>query len=166
MFSLTLTDAELFVELNRLIYAALDTRTKLLACSLQSGSHAIRAIARNSASVLSTAAQELSDLIRRLGGAPTDASVAVRSVTAPACAGERALLLQCEQAIAQVACQYRDALEWSLPDSARDTLMRQFSALIADYERIRRLLQCAEHEAARPLPRTRRGPRCGHARQR
>jgi hypothetical protein len=150
MFSMTLSEVELVLELNRLVQAALDTRAKLLACALQSGSQAIRSIACNSAGVLSTAAHELSDLIRRLGGAPVHASAAHLAVQPLAHAEERALLVQCEQAIAQVACLYRDVLEWHLPDAAGEPLMRQFSALIADYERVRRLLQWAEREAARP----------------
>jgi uncharacterized protein (TIGR02284 family) len=160
MFSIALSEAELFIELNRLIHAALDTRTKLLACALQTGSQAIRSIARNSAGALSTAAHELADLIRKLGGAPVDASAAHVAVQPLPHAGERALLVQCEQAIGQVACQYRDALEWSLPDAARETLMRQFSALIAHYERVRNLLECAEHGAARPAGRRGGAARC------
>jgi hypothetical protein len=104
MTALALNEAELFVELNRLIYSALDTRRKLLACSVRGGTQAIGFLARNTASALAAAAHELAELV-----------------------------------IAEVACQYRDALEWGLPEPAQEVLMRQFGIVIANYEHIRSL---------------------------
>ena len=139
MTALALNEAELFVELNRLIYSALDTRRKLLACSVRGGTQAIAFLARNTASALAAAAHELAELVRRLGGAPPQ-PVAAEIPTLPAEASvEPDLLGTCEQAIAEVACQYRDALEWRLPEPAQEVLMRQFGIVIASYEHIRSL---------------------------
>jgi hypothetical protein len=140
MTALALNEAELFVELNRLIYSALDTRRKLLACSVRGGTQAIGFLARNTASALAAAAHELAELVRRLGGAPTQ-QMAAENLAAqqPEPGAEPDLLAACEQAIAEVACQYRDALEWGLPEPAQEVLMRQFGIVIANYEHIRSL---------------------------
>jgi hypothetical protein len=145
MTTLALNEAELFVELNRLICAALDTRRKLLACSVRGGTQAIAFLARNTASALAAAAHELSELVRRLGGAPAhqapESVVNVPSegpASAEGVAGSD-LLGACEQAIAEVVCQYRDALEWRLPEPAQEVLMRQFGIVIASYEHLRSL---------------------------
>jgi hypothetical protein len=140
MTALALNEAELFVELNRLIYSALDTRRKLLACSVRGGTQAIGFLARNTASALAAAAHELAELVRRLGGAPAQPVAAESSVVPPADVPVGPdLLVTCEQAIAEVACQYRDALEWRLPEAAQEVLMRQFGIVIASYEHIRSL---------------------------
>jgi len=140
MTALALNEAELFVELNRLIYSALDTRRKLLACSVRGGTQAIAFLARNTASALAAAAHELAELVRRLGGAPAQQ---VSTENAAAASTDVAvgpdLLATCEQAIAEVACQYRDALEWGLPAPAQEVLMRQFGIVIANYEHLRSL---------------------------
>src|SRR5689334_12281565 len=105
MTTLVLEQAELLVELNRLIHAALDTRKKLLACSLRAGSQAIAFLARNTAVALSTAASELAELVRRLGGAPSQPP-ALQEPGPRAAAevpAEDDLLGACEQAIAEVA---------------------------------------------------------------
>lgn len=147
MTALALNDAELFVELNRLIHAALDTRRKLLACSVRGGTQAIAFLARNTASALAAAAHELSELVRRLGGAPGPQAIADSLASGPEAAAEtdvaasEDLLGSCEQAIAQVACQYRDALEWRLPEPAQEVLMRQFGIVLANYEHLRSLQQ-------------------------
>jgi hypothetical protein len=145
MTALALNDAELFQELNRLIHAALDTRRKLLACSVRSGTQAIAFLARNTASALAAAAHELTDLMRRLGGAPAQQPAAAVAVLPAALDGGADptvgpdVLGACEEAIAQVACQYRDALEWRLPEPAQEVLMRQFGIVIANYEHLRSL---------------------------
>ena len=140
MTTLALNDAELFVELNRLIYSALDTRRKLLACSVRGGTQAIGFLARNTASALAAAAHELAELVRRLGGAPAQQVATDQVPVAHPVGGSEADLLQaCEHAIAEVACQYRDALEWRLPEPAQAVLMRQFGIVIANYEHIRTL---------------------------
>jgi hypothetical protein len=140
MIALTLNDAELFVELNRLIYSALDTRRKLLACSVRGGTQAIGFLARNTASALAAAAHELAELVRRLGGAPAQQVVPENAAAAqPATSVEPDLLITCEHAIAEVACRYRDALEWGLPETAQAVLMRHFGMVIANYEHIRSL---------------------------
>jgi hypothetical protein len=132
MTALALNEAELFVELNRLIYSALDTRRKLLACSVRGGTQAIGFLARNTASALAAAAHELAELVRRLGGAPTQ-QMAAENLAAqqPEPGAEPDLLAACEQAIAEVACQ--------LPEPAQEVLMRQFGIVIANYEHIRSL---------------------------
>jgi hypothetical protein len=144
MIAVVLNEADLFVELNRLIHVALDTRAKLLACSLQAGTQAIRALARNSAAALARAAYELADLVRRLGGKPLPLARRRAARARPPASGaralDRALLAECERAVAEIACQYRDALEWSLPQDAQALLMRQFCIVIDDYQRIKRLL--------------------------
>jgi hypothetical protein len=140
MTTLVLEEAELLVELNRLIHAALDTRKKLLACSLRAGSQAIGFIARNTALALSMAASELAELVRRLGGAPSQvASTADAGGRSAELAEEDDLLGACEQAIAEVACLYRDALEWNLPEPAQEVVMRQFGIVIANYEHLTNL---------------------------
>jgi hypothetical protein len=139
MTALALNEAELFVELNRLIYSALDTRRKLLACSVRGGTQAIAFLARNTASALAAAAHELAELVRRLGGAPAQHASAESAVAASDVAVGPDLLATCEQAIAEVACQYRDALEWGLPEPAQEVLMRQFGIVIASYEHLRSL---------------------------
>lgn len=138
MTTLLMNEAELSVELNRLIRTALDTRKKLLAFSMQSGTRAVCFLARNSAASLARAVHELSDLVRRLGGRPL-AEAQLRS-TLPVPVVEQAQVLEaCEHAVAEVACHYRDALEWNLPDTAQEILMRHFAVVIANYERINRL---------------------------
>lgn len=152
MIAVVLNEADLLVELNRLIHVALDTRAKLLACSLQSGTRAIRALARRSAAALARAAHELADLVRRLGGRPLPLPrLRARHAPLPAPSArtpERALLADCERAVAEVACLYRDALEWSLPQDAQAVLMRQFCVVIDDYQRIKRLLDAEAGGAA------------------
>ena len=139
MTTLALNDAELFVELNRLIYSALDTRRKLLACSVRGGTQAIAFLARNTASALAAAAHELAELVRRLGGAPAQQTSAESAAGGSDDAVGPDLLATCEQALAEVACQYRDALEWGLPEAAQEVLMRQFGIVIANYEHLRSL---------------------------
>jgi hypothetical protein len=146
MTALALNEAELFIELNRLIHAALVTRRKLLACSVRGGTQAIAFLARNTASALAAAAHELSELVRRLGGAPGPHALADALSSAqpeplvdPELAAGDDVLGSCEQAIAQVACQYRDALEWRLPEPAQEVLMRQFGIVLASYEHLRSL---------------------------
>ena len=141
MTTLVLEQAELLVELNRLIQAALDTRKKLLACSLRAGSQAIGFLARNTALALSMAANELAELVRRLGGAPSQlpSPAEGRPILPEELAADEDLLSACEQAIAEVACQYRDALEWNLPEPAQEVLMRQFGIVIANYEHLTNL---------------------------
>jgi hypothetical protein len=145
MTALALNEAELFQELNRLIYAALDTRRKLLACSVRGGTQAIAFLARNTASALAAAAHELADLVRRLGGAPAQQPAVPAPAVPPAVEAQADasvgpdVLGACEEAIAQVACQYRDALEWRLPEPAQEVLMRQFGIVIANYEHLRSL---------------------------
>ena len=140
MTTLALNDAELFVELNRLIYSALDTRRKLLACSVRGGTQAIGFLARNTASALAAAAHELAELVRRLGGAPAQQQVSAENAALSMDDGAgQDLLATCEQALAEVACQYRDALEWGLPEAAQEVLMRQFGIVIANYEHLRSL---------------------------
>ncbi|HZP87237.1 MAG TPA: hypothetical protein VFB54_10490 [Burkholderiales bacterium] len=141
MTTLVLNEAELSVELNRLMRSVLDTRRKLLSFSLRAGTQAVAYIARNSALALTRAVQELSDLVHRLGGRPTlEANMQDLQLVAPI-AEEEDLLDACEHAVAEVACQYRDALEWSMPDPAQEVLMRQFGAVIANYEAIRDMQQ-------------------------
>lgn len=141
MTTLVLNDAELFVELDRLIRAALDTRRKLLAFGLRGSTQAIGFIARTSASALSVAAHELADLVRRLGGRPSVDPRRQDSADAQATLPprEQDMLLALEAAIAHVACEYRDALEWNLPEPAQEVLMRQFSVLIANFEHVKAL---------------------------
>jgi hypothetical protein len=145
MISVVLNEADLFAELNRLIQLALATRAKLLACSLQAGTRAIRALARRSAAALNRAAHELAELVRRLGGRPLPLPrLRARRARMPTFSHgtpERALLAECERAVGEVACLYRDALEWSLPQDAQAVLMRQFCIVIDDYQRIKRLLE-------------------------
>ena len=156
MTTLVLNEAELFVELDRLIRTALLTRRKLLACSLRGSTQAIGFIARSSASALAVAAHELADLVRRLGGRPSvePARQDALEPLSPVSGQEQDLLHACELAIAEVACEYRDALEWSLPESAQEVLMRQFSVLIANFEHVKalrmrmRLQQAAGLDAA------------------
>ena len=151
MIAVVLDEADLFAELNRLIRVALDTRAKLLACSVTAGTRAIRALARRSAAALTRAARELTKLVRRLGGRPLPLPrLRVRQAASwAALAGtpEHALLAECERAVAEVACLYRDALEWSLPQDAQAVLMRQFCIVIEDYQRIKRLLESGRHDA-------------------
>jgi len=141
MTTLVLNEAELFVELDRLIRMALLTRRKLLACSLRGGTQAIGFIARSSASALAVAAHELSDLVRRLGGRPSAESNRHDGIEPISLESgrEQDLLQACELAIAEVACEYRDALEWNLPEPAQEVLMRQFSVLIANFEHVKAL---------------------------
>lgn len=145
MTALALNEAELSIELNRLIHAALVTRRKLLACSVRGGTQAIAFLARNTASALAAAAHELSELVRRLGGAPGPHALADALSSAqpepvdPELGASEDVLGSCEQAIAQVACQYRDALEWRLPEPAQEVLMRQFGIVLASYEHLRSL---------------------------
>jgi hypothetical protein len=139
MTAMALNEAELFVELNRLIYSALDTRRKLLACSVRGGTQAIAFLARNTASALAAAAHELAELVRRLGGAPAQQVSAENVALGPDDTVGTDLLATCEQALAEVACLYRDALEWGLPDAAQEVLMRQFGIVIANYEHLRSL---------------------------
>ncbi len=141
MTTLVLNDSELFIELDRLMRSALATRTKLLAFGMRGSTQAIRFIARTSANALSVAVHELADLVRRLGGRPSVDPLrleAAQTVTfAPG--REQDLLLACEAAIAEVACEYRDALEWNLPEPAQELLTRQFSILIANFEHVKAL---------------------------
>jgi len=84
-------------------------------------------IARSSASALAVAAHELADLVRRLEGGPVSSlPTGCSGALSPVSGQEQDLLHACELAIAEVACEYRDALEWSLPESAQEVLMRQF----------------------------------------
>lgn len=141
MTTLVLNDAELFVELDRLIRAALDTRRKLLAFGVRGSTQAIGFIARTSAGALTAAAHELADLLRRLGGRP---SVDPRRLDAQEPNGltsgqEQDMLRACEAALAEVALEYRDALEWSLPEPAQEVLMRQFGLVIANFEHVKAL---------------------------
>jgi hypothetical protein len=135
MSALALNEAELFVELNRLIYSALDTRRKLLACSVRGGTQAVGFLARNTASALAAAAHELTELVRRLGGATPQPAESLAGLQLDP-GQEPDLLVTCEQAIAEVACHYRDALEWRLPEAAQEVLMRQFGIVIASYEHL------------------------------
>jgi len=150
MTTLVLNDTELFAELDRLIRAALETRNKLLGFGLRGGTQAIGFIARTSASALSVAAHELADLVRRLGGRPSldprrqDAA----QPSALTLEQETDLLRACESAIAEVACEYRDALEWNLPEHAQEVLMRQFGVLIANFEHVKALRTRLEQAAA------------------
>jgi hypothetical protein len=115
------------------------------------GTRAIRALARRSAAALTRAARELAKLVRRLGGRPLPLPrLRVRQAAAwaaPAGTPEHALLAECERAVAEVACLYRDALEWSLPQDAQAVLMRQFCIVIEDYQRIQRLLEAGRQDA-------------------
>lgn len=138
MMTLLMNEAELSVELNRLIRTAFDTRKKLLALSVHAGTRAVRFLAHNSAASLARAVHELSDLVRKLGGRPP--SEAQLRSTLPVPVLEQGQVLEaCEHAVAEVACHYRDALEWNLPESAQEILMRHFAAVIDNYERINRL---------------------------
>ena len=141
MTTLVLNDPELFVELDRLIRSALNCRTKLLAFGRRGSTQAIGFIARTSASALAVAAHELADLVRRLGGRPCVDSRRQDVVEANALTAEQEqdLLRACESAIAEVACEYRDALEWNLPEPAQEVLMRQFGVLIANLEHVKAL---------------------------
>ena len=139
MSTLVLNEAELLVELNRLICATLDTRKKLLACSLRAGGQAIGFLARNSASALATAAHELTDLVRRLGGATAWLEQRAQVSALADMPDGQDLLDACEQAIGAVACQYRDALELRLPEPMQELLMRQFAVVIANYQHLRDL---------------------------
>lgn len=138
MTTLLLNEAELSVELNRLIATVLDTRKKLLTFSLRAGTRAVGFIARNSAAALARAGHELSELIRRLGGRPTAVAPSSPDPWTLSYARDEDLLVACEQAVAEVACQYRDALEWNLPDPAHEMLMCQFRLIIASYQNILR----------------------------
>lgn len=151
MTTLVLNDAELHVELNRLICAALDTRRKLLACSLRGGTQLIGFIARSSATALALAAHELADLVRRLGGRPAVEARGDEAVASPmpSAAQEQDPLQTCEHAIAEVACEYRDALECNLPEPAQEVLMRQFSVLIANYEHVKALRERLQQAGGR-----------------
>ncbi|MCW5620300.1 MAG: hypothetical protein KIS79_04245 [Burkholderiales bacterium] len=151
MTTLVLNDAELYVELNRLICAALDTRRKLLACSLRGGTQLIGFIARSSASALAVAAHELADLVHRLGGRPATEARREEAVAlpVPSVVQEQDPLQTCEHAIAEVACEYRDTLEWNLPEPAQEVLMRQFSILIANYEHVKALRERLQRAGSR-----------------
>lgn len=138
MTTLLMNEAELSVELNRLIRTALDTRKKLLAFSVHAGTRAVRFLARNSAASLARAVHELADLVRRLGGRPPSEAQLRSTLPIPVMA-QAQVLEACENAVAEVACHYRDALEWNLPESAQEILMRHFAAVIDNYERINRL---------------------------
>lgn len=138
MTTLLMNEAELSVELNRLIATALDTRKKLLAFSVHAGTRAVGCLARSSAAALARAVHELSDLVRRLGGRPPSEAQLKSTLPVPVVA-QAQVLEACEHAVAEVACHYRDALEWNLPESAQEILMRHFASVIDNYERINRL---------------------------
>jgi len=157
MTTLVLNDAELFVELDRLIRAALDTRRKLLAFGVRGSTQAIGFIARTSAGALTVAAHELADLVRRLGGRPSvdPRPLDVHELSGLSSAREQDALRACEAALAEVACEYRDALEWNLPEPAQEVLMRQFGLVIANFEHVKALrmrLETADSVAANALP--------------
>ena len=158
MTTLVLNDAELFLELDRLIRAALDTRKKLLAFGLRGSTQAIGFIARTSAGALAAAAHELADLVRRLGGRPSvdPRRVDLHEAGGVASGQEQDLLRACEAALAEVACEYRDALEWNLPEATQQILMRQFSLVIANFEHVKalrvRLEQANAFEEAHASP--------------
>ena len=154
MTTLVLNDAELFLELDRLIRAALDTRRKLLAFGLRGSTQAIGFIARTSAGALTAAAHELADLVRRLGGRPSvdPRRVDLQEAGGVASGQEQDLLRACEAALAEVACEYRDALEWNLPDTTQQILMRQFSLVIANFEHVKALRMRLEQANALEQP--------------
>jgi uncharacterized protein (TIGR02284 family) len=94
-----------------------------------------------------TAAQELQDLVRQLGGNPDEGGSVKGAVhrgwvslkAAASTRDAKAVLEECERGEDYAKAKYAEALKRNLPDNVRQIVERQYQGVVANHDRIRDL---------------------------
>jgi uncharacterized protein (TIGR02284 family) len=155
-----MNDKYTITALRELISVRLDSEQALRMCAAAVATGPLRELCDRAAAECADAVRELEALVAQLGG-ERQAHGAVPGFWRSGWAGLRAALARSEDSAILDACErgeswileaYRNALDDHLPDSVRDTVLRQFEALMSTHDAIRscRLQRAARGEAAAP----------------
>lgn len=140
-------DSKVIATLNELIETSMDGEKGFALAAKDSKDASLATVFREGERSCQTAAAELQDQVRKLGGNPaTDGSMKaavhrgwISLKSAASTRDNKAILEECERGEDYAKAKYGEALRQDLPSGVRELVERQYQGVVANHDRIRDL---------------------------
>jgi len=140
-------DGKVIATLNELIETSMDGEKGFALAAKDSKDASLASVFREGGQSCRTAAAELQDQVRMLGGNPaTDGSMKaavhrgwISLKSAASTRDSKAILEECERGEDYAKAKYGEALRHDLPPAVRELVERQYRGVVANHDRIRDL---------------------------